>query len=963
MISRQKERTSQIAKEQQQALEARLKKNNLEMPPFQFLELIGKGAYGRVFKANDLKRKQIVALKVVDVDPHDYKVHFQEKDDSISTVLHEIKVLRQLRDSNAKNINLYIDAFPIHSQLWIVTEYCPGGSLHTLMQGTGSKLEEKYIVPVARELAEALKAIHAAGIIHRDVKAANVMIHERGALQVIDFGVAGLLQTSKEKRTTVIGTPHWMAPEMSSQIAQRGPPSFDYGTEIDVWAYGCTLFEIATGHPPYHRAAVGRALTMMHKRKIPELREDGFPPSLVELVSYVLQSDPGSRPSMESVAQHHYVINTEHSHPTESLADLVGKYYRWEYSGGQRSSLFMPGGAEAAAFPDNKAEDDLDWNFSTTVNFDQQISNSLSAPEQPANSLEPSGSLEKGSSHFQHIVSPSETTSFHSYPELYTPTSSADLMEFMGDSPEASTPTGDSASKSSGKMQSLDKQSINKVSDADEVSVQRGEQSLGAIFDTSAAPYQYGPSVESQSDSKASSPTKAESTKPSAHRSHSDLPLRNETSESSVQRMEVESDKSSITKKIPNIDLANVGTIKANRMNRSHGSTSDSDTKGDEKPRKGSFDKRATMDWKFPAAEEAPAPAIPGHRGTMDWSFASASMIADENQEEPLPARPTLRHMQTAPVGDASRIRGSYIDLDALYESESHDDTSAGLPTAPASDDDFDDDDYHFDYGLSDESPPVTGIPASISPHHEPHPESLMRQPRDEQDEWIGFLLDGGMDKALANALVLNDPSDPFDESPEAENPARRIINQWLDNEEIFDTKDRSELLQDALRDRSYLIQAHQKSIKHYEEHPDGGSEDNEKAESKQEDPTANASASSAHGQFKPVEMPDPRLFQPECPPDLIQSESTRVLKTWIDSVEELHGTMKENLAAQQEESAATAAALAAEGPVKGDIDDAFMETLSDVSDNDFEGIMRQIRKVTAHYADRDAGHEGGDEA
>ncbi|KAL9029552.1 MAG: hypothetical protein Q9196_002216 [Gyalolechia fulgens] len=169
-ITRQKEKTTQIAKEQQAALAARLMKNNLEMPPFEFLELIGKGAFGRVFKANDLTRNKVVALKVVDVDPHDFKVHYLEKDESIQTVLHEIKILTQLRDSNAKNINLIIDAFPIHSQLWIVTEYCPGGSLHTLMQGVGSKLEEKYIIPVARELAIALKAIHAAGIIHRDVK-------------------------------------------------------------------------------------------------------------------------------------------------------------------------------------------------------------------------------------------------------------------------------------------------------------------------------------------------------------------------------------------------------------------------------------------------------------------------------------------------------------------------------------------------------------------------------------------------------------------------------------------------------------------------------------------------------------------------------------------------------------------------------------------------------------------------
>ncbi|KAI4252312.1 MAG: hypothetical protein LQ352_004363 [Teloschistes flavicans] len=231
-MTKQKEKTIRIAKEQQQALQARLQKNDIEMPPFEFLELIGKGAFGRVFKANDLRRNKVVALKVLDVDPQDFKVHYLEKDDSIQSVLHEINILTQLRDSGAKNINLFIEAFSIHSQLWIVTEYCPGGSLHTLMQGVGSKLEERYIIPVARELAIALQASHAAGIIHRDVKAANVMIHENGSLQLIDFGVAGLLQTSKDKRSTIIGTPHWMAPEMSSQLINQGPPTVDYATEV-----------------------------------------------------------------------------------------------------------------------------------------------------------------------------------------------------------------------------------------------------------------------------------------------------------------------------------------------------------------------------------------------------------------------------------------------------------------------------------------------------------------------------------------------------------------------------------------------------------------------------------------------------------------------------------------------------------------------------------------------------------
>jgi serine/threonine protein kinase len=142
------------------------------------------------------------------------------------------------------------------------------------MRGTGGKLEDRFIVPIARELAEALKAIHEAGIIHRDVKgnykftwpskglrcvpsnskenkltrctrclAANVMIHENGSLQVIDFGVAGVLQTKLDKRTTVIGTPHWMAPELHKAIGREG---LNYGTEVSsVVLYACRFSRVS----------------------------------------------------------------------------------------------------------------------------------------------------------------------------------------------------------------------------------------------------------------------------------------------------------------------------------------------------------------------------------------------------------------------------------------------------------------------------------------------------------------------------------------------------------------------------------------------------------------------------------------------------------------------------------------------------------------------------------------------
>lgn len=107
---------------------------------------------------------------MLDVDDADFQAFGDSKDEQIRDFNREIRILRQAQESGAQNLNQMIEALPVHSQLWMVCEYCPGGSVKTLMRATKDKLSEKYIVIVARELAKALKGLHEAGIIHRDVK-------------------------------------------------------------------------------------------------------------------------------------------------------------------------------------------------------------------------------------------------------------------------------------------------------------------------------------------------------------------------------------------------------------------------------------------------------------------------------------------------------------------------------------------------------------------------------------------------------------------------------------------------------------------------------------------------------------------------------------------------------------------------------------------------------------------------
>jgi serine/threonine protein kinase len=122
------------------------------------------------FSSKSIETGEIVAVKIIHIDKSDYEEVPEAKDDNMNALITEISVLRQLRDSKARNVNALYDAFSIHSQLWIITEFCPGGSVWTLMKPFKDGLQERFIIPIARETAIGLKYIHEAGIIHRDLK-------------------------------------------------------------------------------------------------------------------------------------------------------------------------------------------------------------------------------------------------------------------------------------------------------------------------------------------------------------------------------------------------------------------------------------------------------------------------------------------------------------------------------------------------------------------------------------------------------------------------------------------------------------------------------------------------------------------------------------------------------------------------------------------------------------------------
>ncbi|KAF7563476.1 hypothetical protein G7046_g602 [Stylonectria norvegica] len=362
-LSISKQKAIDDAKKMQKLVVEQASKAGKDPPKYRLSELIGKGSFGRVYKATSVTTNQLVAVKIIDIEESD--TVNPKLADTYSDLLKEINALQLLSESGAKNINHVIDALPVGQSMWMITEYCAGGSVATLMKPTApGGLNEKWIIPILREAAEAMFWVHKQGIIHRDIKCANILVTEDGDVQLCDFGVAGVIETKFDKRSTVIGTPHWMAPELFDNSAS-------YGTEVDIWAFGAMVYEIASGFPPNVMAGGDfSSLGSYLKQHTPRLEGDEYSSGLKDLVAYCLVDDPKQRPNVEQVQRHRYIFNSHDAYPTAALAHLVRGYKLWENQGGIRKSLFSAAGAQGPSELSLNALASDEWDFNSTTAFD-----------------------------------------------------------------------------------------------------------------------------------------------------------------------------------------------------------------------------------------------------------------------------------------------------------------------------------------------------------------------------------------------------------------------------------------------------------------------------------------------------------------------------------------------------------------------------------------------------------------
>uniref|UniRef100_A0ACD5ZYY8 Uncharacterized protein n=1 Tax=Avena sativa TaxID=4498 RepID=A0ACD5ZYY8_AVESA len=267
-----------------------------ENPPIRWRkgDLIGSGAFGQVYLGMDLDSGELLAVKQVLIGT---SIATRDKAQAnVRELEDEVKLLKNL---SHPNIVRYIGTVREEDSLNILLEFVPGGSIQSLLGRLGA-FPEAVIRKYTKQILHGLEYLHSNGIIHRDIKGANILVDNKGCIKLADFGASKQVEKLATAAKTMKGTPYWMAPEV---IVGSG-----HDFSADIWSVGCTVIEMVTGKTPWNQEIQEVSLlyyvgTTKSHPPIPE----HLSPEAKDFLLKCLQKEPELRSSASDLLQHPFV--------------------------------------------------------------------------------------------------------------------------------------------------------------------------------------------------------------------------------------------------------------------------------------------------------------------------------------------------------------------------------------------------------------------------------------------------------------------------------------------------------------------------------------------------------------------------------------------------------------------------------------------------------------------------------
>jgi len=259
---------------------------------FEMLDVIGEGSYGLICTCRHTLQNKIYAIKFLEIEENDE-----------GTLQKEMDILKECNE--CIHTVQYFGCYLKENTLMIVMEYCEGGSVLDLMQLCHKQLSEEQIAVICAHMLKGLIYLHSHHIVHRDLKAGNVLLTRDGRAKLADFGVSAKLTKTIEKKKTIVGSPYWMAPEV---ITVTKDNQEGYDMKADIWSLGITAIEMAEGKPPLFEIASLRVIFLIPVRDPPTLKESSkWSSDCNGFLQTCLQKDARKRPTSTELLQHPFI--------------------------------------------------------------------------------------------------------------------------------------------------------------------------------------------------------------------------------------------------------------------------------------------------------------------------------------------------------------------------------------------------------------------------------------------------------------------------------------------------------------------------------------------------------------------------------------------------------------------------------------------------------------------------------